>query len=163
MNFDLARILENKRQHRRALAALPIEEDNSPDIITPRTALPKRLDEVATKDRLAVLREGKLPASVSAMSLMLTHCIRYRSRAMSSSAIQNPATPLSSCARLAGSLTAPRLRASRSTPTNPVQVMPRRFAASRPRRSSESATTIMIAQRGRAARVAASSRASATS
>jgi hypothetical protein len=44
-----------------------------------------------------------------------------------------------------------------------VQVMPRRFAASRPRRSSESATTIMIAQRGRAARVAASSRASATS
>jgi DNA-binding SARP family transcriptional activator len=26
MNFDLARILESKRQHRRALAALPIEE-----------------------------------------------------------------------------------------------------------------------------------------
>jgi len=26
MTFDLARILESKRQHRRALAALPIEE-----------------------------------------------------------------------------------------------------------------------------------------
>lgn len=30
MNFDLARILENKRQHRRALAALPIEENPRP-------------------------------------------------------------------------------------------------------------------------------------
>jgi hypothetical protein len=30
MNFDLARILESKRQHRRALAALPIKEDLRP-------------------------------------------------------------------------------------------------------------------------------------
>ncbi len=30
MNFDLARIRESKRQHRRALAALPIEENPRP-------------------------------------------------------------------------------------------------------------------------------------
>jgi hypothetical protein len=30
MNFDLARILESKRLHRRALAALPIKEDLRP-------------------------------------------------------------------------------------------------------------------------------------
>ena len=38
MIFDLARILESKRQHRRALAALPIEEKLRPlDALRQRT------------------------------------------------------------------------------------------------------------------------------
>jgi hypothetical protein len=36
-----------------------LAKDDSPDMSAPRQALLKRLDEVATQDWLAVLREGK--------------------------------------------------------------------------------------------------------
>lgn len=36
-----------------------LANDDSPDISAPRAALLKRLDEVATKEWLAVLSEGK--------------------------------------------------------------------------------------------------------
>ena len=35
-----------------------LANDDSPDMSTPRAALLKRLDEMATKDWMAVLREG---------------------------------------------------------------------------------------------------------
>jgi hypothetical protein len=49
-----------------------LAKDDSPDMSTPRAALLKRLVEVATKDWLALLREGKLPASASALGPILT-------------------------------------------------------------------------------------------
>ena len=65
---------------------------------------------------------------------------------MSSSEIQKPAMSRSSRPMLAGSLTTPRLRASRRTPTSPEQLIPRRLAASRPRRSSMRSTLAWVSR-----------------
>jgi hypothetical protein len=39
-----------------------LAKDDSPDMSTPRAALLKRLVEVATRDWMAVLREGNQPS-----------------------------------------------------------------------------------------------------
>jgi hypothetical protein len=39
-----------------------LAKDDSPNMSSPRAALLKRLDEVATRDWMAVLREGNQPS-----------------------------------------------------------------------------------------------------